>query len=49
VDAVSHPDAARAYEQLKLSLWKPFEHDRDGYTWAKSAFVQQITEAAKTE
>lgn len=46
---LAHPDAAREYEQLKLRLWKPYEHDRDGYTGAKSAFVRQITEAAKAE
>ena len=27
-----HPDLAKQYELLKLSLWKQFEHDRDGYT-----------------
>lgn len=42
-----HPWAARQYEALKLSLWKPFEHDRDGYTRAKEAFVRQWTERAK--
>ena len=30
---------AKEYEALKLSLWKRFEHDRDGYTEAKSEFV----------
>ena len=44
---LAHPDAAREYEQLKLSLWKPYEHDRDGYTQAKTDFVRRITEAAK--
>lgn len=43
----AHPDIAREYEQLKLSLWKPYEHDRDGYTQAKTDFVRRITEAAK--
>lgn len=46
---LAHPDAAREYEQLKLDLWKPYARDRDGYTGAKSAFVRQITEAAKAE
>jgi GrpB-like predicted nucleotidyltransferase (UPF0157 family) len=40
------PDAAKAYEKLKLSLWKPFEHDRDGYTAAKGAFVREYTQKA---
>lgn len=44
---LAHPDTAREYEQLKLSLWKPYEHDRDGYTQAKTDFVRRITGAAK--
>lgn len=40
-------DAAKAYETLKLSLWKKYEHDRDGYTDAKREFVQIHTEKAK--
>ncbi len=43
----AHPRIAHEYEQLKLSLWKEFEHDRDGYTDAKSAFVMQYTDASK--
>ena len=42
-----HPGAAKEYEQLKLSLWKRFEHDRDGYTAAKGALVAQYTAEAK--
>lgn len=38
---------AKQYEELKLSLWKAFEHDRDGYTSAKTDFVAQQTEKAK--
>lgn len=41
-----HPEAAKAYEKLKLSLWKPFEHDRDGYTEHKTAFVNEYTKEA---
>lgn len=37
---------AKAYEQLKLSLWKPFEHDRDGYTERKFEFVRKHTQKA---
>lgn len=37
---------AKAYEQLKLSLWKPFENDRDGYTERKSEFVRKYTQKA---
>ena len=43
-----HPALAEEYEKLKLSLWKKFEHDREAYTDAKSAFVRKYTEQAKT-
>lgn len=42
-----HPKAAKEYEQLKLSLWKRFEHDRDGYTAAKGALVARYTAEAR--
>lgn len=45
----AHPDVAAEYESLKLSLWKEFEHDRDGYTAAKTPFVSKCTELAKAE
>lgn len=32
---------AKQYEKLKLSLWKKYEHDRDGYTNAKKEFVEK--------
>lgn len=41
------PDVARAYEQMKLKLWKEYEHDRDGYTNAKCDFVRKYTAEAK--
>ncbi len=41
------PKTAKEYETLKLSLWKKYEHDRDGYTAAKSAFVTSVTKKAK--
>ena len=34
-----HPDVAKEYEALKLSLWHKYEHDRDGYTEAKTEFI----------
>lgn len=37
-----HPDTAKEYERLKLGLWKKYEHDRDGYTDAKTDFVQNV-------
>jgi GrpB-like predicted nucleotidyltransferase (UPF0157 family) len=42
-----HPEIAKKYEQLKLSLWKPFEHDRYGYTRMKTDFVRKHTQSAK--
>ena len=42
-----NPALAKEYERLKLSLWKKYEHDRDGYTNAKGAFVKKYTEQAK--
>lgn len=44
---MTHPDAAKEYEKLKLSLWKPYEYDRDGYTEAKSELVKEYTVKAK--
>lgn len=42
------PDAASQYEQMKQKLWKEYEHDRDGYTDAKSDFVKKYTSMAKS-
>lgn len=46
---IAHPKIAEEYEALKLGLWKRFEHDRDGYTEAKSEFVKKYTALAKLE
>lgn len=40
-------EIAKDYEKLKLSLWKQYEHDRDGYTNSKSEFINRITHIAK--
>lgn len=40
---------AGEYEKLKISLWKKYEHNRDAYTNAKSAFVEKYTRCAKME
>lgn len=37
---------AKSYEQLKLDLWKKYEHNRDGYTAAKTEFVEKYTKEA---
>ena len=38
----THPEAARRYEALKLSLLARFRSDRDAYTAAKTPFVSSI-------
>lgn len=43
----AHPDIAKEYEQLKLRLWKKYEHNRDAYTEAKSEFIKEYTALAK--
>lgn len=44
-----HPEIAKDYERLKLSLWKRYEHDRDGYTESKTDFIRKYTMLAKKE
>ena len=46
---LENPLVAKEYEALKLSLWKQFERNRDGYTQAKTQFVQKYTSLAKQE
>lgn len=41
------PEAAKAYEALKLGLWKDYEHDRDGYTRQKAEIVAEYTAQGK--
>lgn len=42
-----NPDLAKAYEKLKISLWKKYEHDRDAYTEGKTEFVTEKTAEAR--
>ena len=42
----AHPDVAKGYEELKLGLWKKYEHNRDAYTEAKTDFVNKYTALA---
>ena len=44
-----HPQLAKEYEKLKLGLWNRFEHNRDGYTNAKTDFVKKYTVEAKKQ
>ena len=45
----AHPAIAREYGELKLRLLKEYEHDRDGYTDAKTEFISRHTRAARRE
>lgn len=45
----THSGTAREYEALKLDLWRRFEHDRDGYTAAKTEFVRKVGALAERE
>lgn len=45
----AHPDVMKEYEKLKLSLWKQYEQNRDGYTERKTDFVKEYTQKAKEE
>lgn len=42
-----NPQTAKEYEAMKLQLWKQYEHDRDGYTNAKTDFIKKWTKEAK--
>ena len=43
-----YPAVAEEYGALKKSLLKKFEHDRDGYTAAKTHFIREYTEKARS-
>ena len=45
---IEHSDVAKEYEDLKLNLWKKYEHNRNAYTNAKTEFVKKYTEKAKS-
>ena len=44
---IEHPDIAKEYEELKLKLWKQYEHNRDAYTNAKTELVNKYTKEAR--
>lgn len=46
---IEHKEVAEEYEKLKLGLIEKYEHDRDGYTDAKSEFILKYTQKAKQE
>jgi GrpB-like predicted nucleotidyltransferase (UPF0157 family) len=44
---MAHPETAAEYADLKRRLLKDYEHDRDGYTAAKGAFIKEVMKTAK--
>lgn len=44
-----HPDISQQYGILKVELQQRFEHDRDGYTHAKTDFIKRYTQLARNE
>lgn len=44
---IEHPDIAKEYGILKMSLLKQYRYNRDGYTEAKGDFIRKITTIAK--
>lgn len=44
---IANPQIAGQYGKLKLALKEKFAHDRDGYTYAKSEFVEKYTKLAR--
>ncbi|WP_309120677.1 GrpB family protein [Paenibacillus sp.] len=45
----AHPAEVEAYGALKRELAKRYAADPDGYTRAKTSFIQRIVDAARTE
>lgn len=41
---IAHPESAKEYENLKLSLLPKYKNNRDGYTEAKTDFIKRIME-----
>lgn len=46
---LSHPNVAKEYGELKLQLKEQYEHNRDGYTQAKTDFITRITDLARSK
>ena len=46
---VLHNDIAEEYGVLKQSLLRQYEHDRDGYTEAKTEFIRKWTSQARKD
>ena len=46
---ITHTEAAKEYERLKLSLLSKYKNNRDSYTDAKTEFVNEIIKLAESE
>ena len=46
---LAHPETSEEYGKLKMELKNKYEHDRDGYTHAKTEFIERITQLAWAE
>jgi GrpB-like predicted nucleotidyltransferase (UPF0157 family) len=46
---IAYPEAAARYGELKQKLEKEFKHNRDGYTEAKTEFIEKQTAEARKE
>lgn len=44
---IDHPEVAKAYGELKLTLGETYRNNRDGYTEAKSEFIKTYTDKAR--
>lgn len=44
---IEHSDIAKQYENMKIKLWEEYRHNRDGYTNAKTEFVETYTQKAR--
>ena len=44
---IKYPNIADEYGKLKLSLWKDYQYNRDGYTTAKTEFILKYSFIAK--
>ena len=45
---IANPESAKEYERLKHSLLPKYKNNRDGYTEAKTEFINRITALAKS-
>jgi GrpB-like predicted nucleotidyltransferase (UPF0157 family) len=44
---IAHPETAAEYAELKRKLFRDYEHNRDGYTEAKTDFIRCVTKKAR--